>query len=161
MLDLMPLFVCDFRKMLLWLTVGLSVLVLDAVHAGDDKQPIYQEIAGGNKLSNFRKARSSPGTRIVALIKSAVEVPTKSKQYRRYMKHGSVSDAVEDFEKLKPTNVKRRLYSTDAFVGDVELQLKKMDKSQYRQPSIKISYPDGVGSIKIVYTQDEININIP
>ena len=160
MFDLMPLFVYDFRKMLIWMTVGLSVLVLDAVHAGDDIQPIYQYISGGNK-SNFRKARSAPGTRIVALIKSAVEVPTKSKQYRRYMKHGSVSDAVEDFEKLKPTNVKRRLYSTDAFVGDVELQLKKMDKSQYRQPSIKISYPDGVGSIKIVYTEDEININIP
>ena len=77
------------------------------------------------------------------------------------MKHGSVSDAIEDFKKLNPTNVKRRLYSTDAFVGDVELQLKKMDKSQYRQPSIKISYPDGVGSFKIVYTEDEININIP
>ena len=142
--------------MLLWLTVGLSVMVLDAVHAGDDKQPIYQEISGGYKLSNFRDARSSLGTRIAALMKSAVEVPTKSKQYRRYMKHGSVSDAVEDFEKLNPTNVKRRRFSTDAFVGDVELKLKMMDKSQYRQPSIKISYPNGVGSFKIVYTKDEI-----
>lgn len=154
------IYVGSFGNMLitLWLAVGLSVLVLDVVHASDEEQPtyLYKEILDENKISDLRKSRSSPGRRIAAFLRSAVEVSTKSKKFRRFVKQGSVSDAVEDFNQLNPTNVRKRRYSTDAFVGDAHVKLQRLDRGQYDQPTIEITYPQGIASFKIVYTKDDI-----
>ena len=142
------------------LTVSLHMLVLTNhfVLALDDKQQILQEITDGNNVKHDEpKLRMTRSMRdIIALIKSAAEVSTRSKQYRKFVKTGSVPDAIDDFMKLKPTGIKKRKFSTDAWVGDVQIQLQKTDISQSRQPSIRISYPGDVAAFKIVYQEGDI-----
>ena len=67
------------------------------------------------------------------------------------MKTGSVTNAIDDFMKLNPTQIRNGPFSTDAWFGDVYIQLKRKDISQKRHPSITISHPGNVASIKIVY----------
>ena len=144
----------------LWLTVTIHIMVIanHFVHASDDKQQILQEITEENNIQHdepkLRMTRSARA--IIALIKSAVEVPTSSKQYRKFVKTGSLQNAIDDFMELKPTHVREGYFSTDAWFGDVQVQLQKGDVSQKDLPSIRISYPGDVGSIKIVYTDGDI-----
>ena len=141
----------------LYLTVGLLTLVPGIVQATDEKRPIYRYISSGNKLSNIRWSRSVPGM-IRALINSAVEVPTKRQKYRKFIKQGSKLDAVADFEKLQPTNTQKQLYSTDAFVGDVEVKLRFRDSVHNRRPSIEIIDPSGARPVKILYIKDTLRL---
>ena len=152
------MFVNDFRGMHIHfcLTFGLLALVPDIVQAADGKRLIYRDIPGGNKLSNIRWSRSVPGIAqlvIRSLINSAVEVPTKSQQYRKFIKHGSSSDAVTDFAKLLPTKFQNRMqYSIEALVGNVEVKLRLKDHIHNRRPSIEIVDPYGSAPpVKIVY----------
>ena len=155
------MFVYDFRGMHihLCLTFGLLALVPDIVQAADEKRFIYRDIPGGNKLSNIRWSRSVSGIAklvIRFLINSAVEVPTKSQQYRTFIKHGSSSDAVTDFAKLQPTKFQNRMqYSIEGLVGNVEVKLRLKDHIHNRRPSIEIADPYGSARpVKIVYIKD-------
>ena len=143
-----------------WLTVSIHIMVIanHFVLALDDKQQILQEITDENNIKHdepiLRMTRSNRA--ILALIKSAVEVPTQSKQYRKFVKTGSVTNAIDDFMKLNPTRIRNGPFSTDAWFGDVRIQLKRKDISQRRHPSITISHPGNVASIKIVYKEGGI-----
>ena len=117
-----------------------------------------KKISGGNKfrehISNIRRSRSVPGIAnpaIKAFIKSAVEVPTTSQKYRKFMKEGNRQDAIADFNKLKPTNVLQKRLTTGGFVGDAKLLLKL---NPGRRPNILIFDPKSDSSVKIVYFKD-------
>ena len=142
----------------LWLTVNIIVIANNFVHALDGKQQILQEITEENNIKHdepiLRMTRSNRA--ISALIKSAVEIQTQSKQYRKFVKKGSVTNAIDDFMKLKPTHIRKRLYSTEAYSGDVLITLRRKDTSQIRQPSITIDQPGDVAPIKIVYEKGGI-----
>ena len=118
----------------------------------------HKKISGENKfrehISNIRRSRSVPGIAspaIKALIKSAVEVHTTSKKYRKFIKEGKTQDAIADFNKLKPYKVSKRPETTAGFVGDAELLLKL---SESRRPTLLIFDPKSASAVKIVYLRN-------
>ena len=142
------------------------VLVLDTPSAqtDDKKRPTYLEISSGNKQYNIRWSRSSPAIAkpaINALINSAVEVPTRFTTFRKIMKQGSISDAIEDFKNLNPTSITTRWFSTDGFVGNVKVKLKFKDRIYSRWPSIIIRDSSGAKPIRIVYINDPVKEKLP
>ena len=145
----------------MWLLISLLVLILNSINAADEQGPIHQEISGGNKQSSFHSTRSVSGftqPAIRALISSAKEVPTRSPKFRKFVKQGSVSKAVADFDHLKPTDVEERMYSTFASVGDLKVQFKIRDHRHNKGPTIQISDPSGVTSFKIIYIRNPVNL---
>ena len=139
----------------LWFLVGLLVLTLDIIHAADEKGPIRQETSDGSIRSSFRWTRSVSGfaqPAIKRLIASAVEIQTKIRpRFKIFLKQGSVSDAVADFNRLKPTDVDKRLLATHASVGDVKIQFKLRDYRHNKAPTIQLSRHEGATPLKIVY----------
>ena len=137
----------------LLLTRYLMVLVLGIVQAADGNRLAYQEISGGQKV--IRRSRSVldiANPAIKALIKSAVEVPTSSQMYRKFLKQGQVSDAIADFNKLEPTHVRRiGFFAKEGFVGDTELKLKIQDRINSWLPTILIADPKSAKLVKIIY----------
>ena len=126
--------------------------------SGGNEVREHKKISGGNKfrehISNIRRSRSVPGIAnpaIKALIKSAVEVPTTSQKYRKFIKEGNTQDAIADFNKLNPTNVVQRRFTTAGFVSDAELLLKL---NMGRRPNILIFDPKSASPVKIVYFKD-------
>lgn len=141
----------------LWFPVCLMISVHGIVRGAYDKELVYEENDGSqvrSHLTNFRRSSSVlriTNAAIKALMKGAIEVPTNSKTYRKFMKQGTEKEAVIDFKATNPTDVRKRTFSIDGFVDGTILTLKTKDKSQGRHPSILITDSKLDSPIKIVY----------
>ena len=121
----------------------------------------HEIISSGNDQPNFRWYRSVSGfaqPAIKALIHSAREVPTKSVRFKKLVKQGSLSNAIADFQKLMPTNVEDKMYSTFASVGDLRVQFKQRDMRHNHAPTLQIVDPDSHTSFVVVYIKTGSNV---
>ena len=111
---------------------------------------------------NSRRSRSVRGITspvLKALIDTASEVPTSSTLYRKFEKHGGAGDAIADFYKMRPNDIrislepKGTLGSAGGFVDgtDVQLRIRK------HWPTILI-YTKDAGAIKIKYLRERIHV---
>ena len=103
---------------------------------------------------NFRQSRSVMGITnpvLKALINTAIEVSTSSTKFRKFVKRGSVDDAVADFNKLQPKSLRVSMGTEETrggFVGDTDVQL----HIRKRWATILL-YPKDAGAIRISYIE--------
>ena len=122
-------------------------------YPADDGSDIKSHVAG------TRWYRSVPGIAdsvVKAFMKGAKEVPTNSPVYRKFLKRGSESDAIEDFNSLNSEIVKGQGYGAVGVIGDTKVRLNIRDKRNSKLPTVQIWDPNMAKSVKIVYINKPI-----
>ena len=138
------------------LSVYLTVNAADSkilFYPADDRSDIKSRVVG------TRWYRSVPGMAesvVKAFMKGAKEVTSNSPLNRKFLKQGSHSDAIEDFNSFNSDIVKRFAYGAVGVIGDTKIQLQFANKRNRGMPTVQISDPNLPKSIKIFYTSKPI-----
>ena len=106
-------------------------------------------------VTGTRWLRSVPGIAEMAvktLLKGTREVPTNSQIYRKFLKHGSDLDAVNDFNSLNSKIVRTDGYGAIGVIGDIKVKLRMSDGNYGGRPTVQVLDPKRKNSLRIVYT---------
>ena len=122
-------------------------------YPADDGSDIKSHVVGTRW---YRSVPGIAGSIVKAFMKGAKEVPTNSPVYRKFLKQGSDSDAVDDFNSLNSEIVKGQGYGAVGVIGDTKVRLKLRDKRNNKLPTVQIWDPNMAKPIKIVYINKPI-----
>ena len=104
----------------------------------------------------FRSIPGIGGSVVKAIMKGTTEVGTKSPLSRKFLKQGTTSDAIKDFNSLNSDVISQHGYGATGFVGDTKFKLRLNDNNNRGLPTLQIWDPNMTKSIKIHYMDKPI-----